>query len=224
MADHHLWGVTRFDTGWWTGKALSAQCAHWAPPPEGEARRRAFRRAGACPRRPRWFSLRTQPSSPAPKPSPSGEGGSPQARRMRGGVPPLTIRDCYPGGNPTPLEVHPVRYGVVGGKALSAQCAHWAPPPEGEARRHAFRRAGGMPPPTTWVYIARPWLHRAKAFPLGGRWLAAGETDEGHNAESTTSAEKPTPTPHQSKIKDFCQLPRGGSLFSVPRIPLPYLF
>ena len=71
------------------GKPLSAQCAHWAPLPKGEARRRAaavncetntltidqrhwgspgslrlsslgkgrtFRRAGACPRRPREFT------------------------------------------------------------------------------------------------------------------------------------------------------------------------
>ena len=61
-------GVTRFVTGWWTNtygirvrRALAAPADHVGLPLH-------------------------PPSSTAPKPSPSGEGGSPQARRRRGAV------------------------------------------------------------------------------------------------------------------------------------------
>ena len=82
-------GVTRFVTGWRTGKTLSAQCAHWAPPPEGEARRPvAAANVG--------LSLH-RPSSTVPKPSPSGEGGPAKPGRMRGG----SVKAITSAKNPT---------------------------------------------------------------------------------------------------------------------------
>ena len=78
--------------------------------------------------------------------------------------------------------------------------------------------------PDTLVVAPRHWGTpgsiqgggRTKTFPLGGRWPGEAGSDEGHSVEATTSARKPTPTPHQSKIKDFCQLPPRGKLFLSP--------
>ena len=69
-------------------QTLSAQCAHWAPLPKGEARRRAADHVGAP------LHL---PSSTAPKPSPSGEGGPAKPGRMRGG----SVKAITSAKNPT---------------------------------------------------------------------------------------------------------------------------
>ena len=89
---------------------------------------------------------------------------------------------------------------------LSAQCAHWAPLPKGEARRRAVAHVGlPLHPPSSTA---------PKPSPLGGRWLAAGETDEGRQRKSYRQRQKShVSTPHPSKIKGFCQLPPGGRLF-----------
>ena len=123
-------------------------------------------------------------------------------------------------GEPATLAVDHHHWGAPGSlhgsrrKALSAQCAHWAPPPKGEARRRAaafnyesvtlavdprhwgspgslqlsdldkgknwcfLRRAGACPRRPREFTAAPTKFHRTKAFPLGGRWLAVGETDE----------------------------------------------
>ena len=70
-----------------SGKTLSAQCAHWAPLPKGEARRRAAH--VSLPLHP--------PSSTAPKPSPSGEGGPAKPGRMRG----RSVKTTASAKNPT---------------------------------------------------------------------------------------------------------------------------
>ena len=133
----------------------------------------------------------------------------------------------------------------AGKKALSAQCAHWAPLPEGEARaacrrcqwrdcypggkptplgvtrfvtaqqvgerRRTFRRAGACPRRLCWCASAPTKFPRTKTFPLGGRWHGEAVTDEGRSVKTTASAKKShVSTPHQSKIKDFCQLPPRG--------------
>ena len=113
--------------------------------------------------------------------------GSPSGRA---GVPPLSMRACYPGSKPPPQGV--TRF-VTG---------WWT-----NAYGICVRRAGACPRRPREFTAPPTKFHRPKAFPLGGRWLAAGETDEGRQCKSNHQRQKSNvSTPHQSKIKDFCQL------------------
>ena len=154
------------------------------------------------------------PSSTSPKPSPSGEGGSPQARRMRGG----SVKATASAKNPTfPPRIcqkskffasfHP------GGSLFSKNRTKQTDPlrpvcalgtsPKGRGKAACRRQCGFTSAPTEF--------HRTKAFPLGGRWPGEAGADEGWQRKSYHQRQKSNVSiPYPSKIKDFRQLlPRG---------------
>ena len=89
-----------------------------------------------------------------------------------------------------------------------------------------MRRAGACPRRQRGFIAAPTKFPRTKAFPLGGRWLAAGETDEGRSVKATASGENPTFSPLISqKSKIFASFSPGRSQrplrhgFAVPPLP-----
>ena len=157
------------------------------------------------------------------KPSPWGEGAPVHTLgRMRGQV-------------PAPLHVgaHIVRPPFFAHNPCRGGCPH--PPvarrPLCRARRPGlprFRRRGGTlgrppsnrrTPPQFPIYVSKrptkdqipPHLNGPKAFPpQGGRWLAAGQTDEGDLREAQHSPQSPSSV---SLTADSFPL-EGGSLFA----------
>ena len=112
--------------------------------------------------------------------------GSPSGRA---GVPPLSMRACYPGSKPPPQGV--TRF-VTG---------WWT-----NAYGICVRRAGACPRRPREFTAPPTKFHRPKAFPLGGRWLAAGETDEGRQCKSNHQRQKSNVF-HPSSVKNQRFLP-----------------
>ena len=58
-----------------------------------------------------------------------------------------------------------------------------------------------------------------QSLPLWGRWHGEAVAEAGStNSPNQMQFGGMVPQPHQSKIKDFCQLPQRGSLRALPRL------
>ena len=66
-----------------------------------------------------------------------------------------------------------------------------------------MRRALAAPAAHVGFPPAPTKFHRTKAFPLGGRWLAAGETDEGRSVKIPTSGKNQRFHPSSVKNQRF---------------------
>ena len=100
------------------------------------------------------------------------------------------MRACYPSDRPQPQGV--TRF-VTG---------WWT-----NAYGIRVRRAGACPRRPREFTAPPTKFPRTKAFPLGGRWPGKAGSDEGRQRKSNHQRQKSNvSTPHQSKIKDFCQL------------------
>ncbi len=134
------------------------------------------------------------PSSTAPKPSPTGEGGPALAGSDEG------RRAAAVDYEPATLAVNHHLRGSPG----SLQ----------SGRRTCMRRARACPRRQPGFHSGTSQVPPHQGLPpLGGRCPALAGSDEGTGSMFTVSGKKTNvAAPHQSKIKDFCQLPPRGKL------------